>query len=121
MIAIPNMSKPENCMDCIVEEYADCDICKGMISASKYADRRYEHCTLIEIDDTVWENEFHKLIRMTNERRVNKKLAEVVRCGECKKVDTKKCPMYSAGWGYTDDDWCSEGERRADGNKRRSV
>ena len=41
---------------------------------------------------------------------------DLVRCGECKKVDTKKCPMYSAGWGYTDDDWCSEGERRADGD-----
>lgn len=39
---------------------------------------------------------------------------DLVRCGECKKVDTKKCPMYSAGWGYTDDDWCSEGERRAE-------
>lgn len=41
---------------------------------------------------------------------------DLVRCGECKKVDTKKCPMYSAGWGYTDDDWCSEGERRDDGD-----
>jgi hypothetical protein len=41
-------------------------------------------------------------------------LIEIVTCGECKKVDTKKCPMYSAGWGYTDDDWCSEGERRSD-------
>lgn len=49
MIAIPNMSKPMNCMDCIVEAYADCDICKGLVSASKYADRRYEHCTLINI------------------------------------------------------------------------
>ena len=39
---------------------------------------------------------------------------DLVRCGGCKKVDTKKCPMYSAGWGYTDDDWCSEGERRTD-------
>ncbi len=48
-IYIPNMNKPENCMDCIVEEYADCDICKGLVSASKYADRRYEHCPIIEI------------------------------------------------------------------------
>lgn len=60
-VYIPNMSKPKNCMDCIVEEYADCDICKGMISASKYADRRYEHCPLIEIDlerdiPTIWYN-----------------------------------------------------------------
>jgi len=43
-------------------------------------------------------------------------LIDIVTCGECKKADTKKCPMYSAGWGYTDDDWCSEGERRADGD-----
>lgn len=37
---------------------------------------------------------------------------DLVRCGECKKVDTKKCPFYSAGWGYTDEDYCSCGERR---------
>lgn len=49
MIAIPNMDKPKNCMDCIVEEYADCDVWKGVVSASKYKDRRYEHCPLIDI------------------------------------------------------------------------
>lgn len=37
---------------------------------------------------------------------------DLVRCGECKKADTRKCPFYSAGWGYTDKDYCSCGERK---------
>ena len=37
---------------------------------------------------------------------------DIVRCGECKYVDSKKCPMYFMGLGYTDDDFCSYGERR---------
>ena len=36
---------------------------------------------------------------------------DLVHCGECKRVNTKKCPFYSAGWGYTDKDFCSCGER----------
>lgn len=36
---------------------------------------------------------------------------EVVRCKNCKRVDTPRCPFYRAGWGYTDDDFCSCGER----------
>lgn len=90
MIAIPNMSKPMNCMDCIVEAYADCDICKGMVSASKYADRRYEHCTLIDI----------------------------VTCGECKHRDPedKKCDcgMFERQgciFPVADDYFCKYGER----------
>ena len=39
---------------------------------------------------------------------------EVVRCKNCKYVDTKKCPMCFMGLGYTDDDFCSYGERRED-------
>jgi hypothetical protein len=31
-----------------------------------------------------------------------------------KPKNCEKCPMYSAGWGYTDDDWRSEGKRRSD-------
>ena len=27
---------------------------------------------------------------------------DIVRCRECKYVDTKKCPMYFMGLGYTD-------------------
>ena len=37
---------------------------------------------------------------------------DLVRCRECKYVDSKKCPMYLMGLGYTDDDFCSFGERR---------
>ena len=88
MIAIPNMSKPKNCMDCIVEEYADCDICKGLISASKYADRRYEHCTLIDI----------------------------VTCGECKWLGVDGGMPFCYWWlrEIEPDVFCSYGERRAD-------
>lgn len=37
---------------------------------------RPQRCPMVEIADDVWENEKYKLIRMTEERRVNKKLAE---------------------------------------------
>ena len=50
-VYIPNMDKPKNCMDCIVEEYADCDVWKGVDSASNYKDSRYPKCPLIEIGD----------------------------------------------------------------------
>ena len=39
---------------------------------------------------------------------------DLVRCGECKKNDTKNCPFYSGGWIHSDDDFCSYGERRED-------
>lgn len=42
-------------------------------------------------------------------------IIDLVRCRECKHVDSKKCPMYLMGLGYTDDDFCSYGERRNDG------
>ena len=35
-----------------------------------------DDCPLIDIADDVWENEKYKLIRMTQERRVNKEMAE---------------------------------------------
>lgn len=35
-------------------------------------------------------------------------------CRECEYVDTKKCPMYFMGLGYTDDDFCSYGEREGE-------
>ena len=37
---------------------------------------------------------------------------DIVHCRECKYVDSKKCPIYLMGLGYTDDDFCSYGERR---------
>ena len=42
-------------------------------------------------------------------------MGEVVRCRDCKHVQTTKCPFFQAKWGYTDDDYCSCGERREDG------
>ena len=37
---------------------------------------------------------------------------DIVHCRECKYADSIKCPMYRMGLGYTDDDFCSYGERR---------
>lgn len=73
MIAIPNMSKPNDCYECpIAKSYLDC------LMETKYTCPigHTDDCPLIEIDDEVWENEKYKLIRMTEEQRVNKKLAE---------------------------------------------
>ena len=39
---------------------------------------------------------------------------EIVFCKECKKDGTHRCPYKVAKWGYTDDDFCSCGERRND-------
>ena len=35
----------------------------------------------------------------------------LIHCRECKYADSIKCPMYRMGLGYTDDDFCSYGER----------
>ena len=66
-VYIPNMNKPKNCRTC-------------NFKSNKEGECWFVHdendCPLIEIDDTVWENEKYKLIRMTAERRVNKAMAE---------------------------------------------
>lgn len=71
MIAIPNMEKPKFCKD-------GENICFAW-DDEKYKCRVTEWkkpCPLIEIDDDVWENEKYKLIRMTQEARINKAMAE---------------------------------------------
>lgn len=89
MIAIPNMSKPKDCKECQwhLDFYIEDEQVGGL-------------CTITEKDD----------------RENTCPLIDIVTCGECKKVDTFMCPMFSAGWGYTDEDFCSEGEKRADGD-----
>ena len=87
MIAIPNMDKPKSCTECPFE----------VIGISGYP-----RCVIVQ-EMVVDGNLFNRC-----------PLIDIVRCGECKKVNTKQCPMYSAGWGYTNDDWCSCGERKAD-------
>ena len=66
-VYIPNMNKPNNCRTC-------------KFKSNKEGECWFVHdendCPLIEIDDTVWENEKYKLIRMTNEARINKAMAE---------------------------------------------
>ena len=39
-------------------------------------------------------------------------VVKVVRCRDCKFVESNRCPIYKAHFGYTDDDFCSVGERK---------
>lgn len=66
MIAIPNFNPKDGLYQ----------IDKGRIHKYKAKGGTVRVYDLIEIDDTVWENEKYKLIRMTEEQRTNKKLAE---------------------------------------------
>ena len=84
-VYIPNMSKPKRCikeLDCglldepclFIDEREAC-LLQNNSKIGEY-EENYKTCPLIEIADDVWENEKHKLIRMTQERRVNKEMAE---------------------------------------------
>ena len=37
---------------------------------------------------------------------------DIVRCVECEKINTMKCPFYRAGYNCTTVDYCSDGERK---------
>ena len=39
------------------------------------------------------------------------KAIDIVRCSECKRVDTMECPIYEVGLTCRDDDYCSKGIR----------
>ena len=72
-VYIPNMSKPKDCYECpIAKSYLDCLMEKKYVCPIGHTD----DCPLIEIADDVWENEKYKLIRMTQEARFNKAMAE---------------------------------------------
>lgn len=73
-VYIPNIEMPRECNSCPLVMKIDNTCSLTMGGCTK--DERPPHCPLIEINDEVWENEKYKLIRMTEERRVNKKLAE---------------------------------------------
>lgn len=80
-VYIPNMEKPKNITRCSYK--MNPKECKCI-----YTDKVFEKtlallvahpcpdCPLIEIADDVWENEKYKLIRMTEEARINKAMAE---------------------------------------------
>lgn len=75
MIAIPNIDKPKSCTECPFEVigisgYPRCVIVQEMVVDGNLFNR----CQIIEIDDTVWENEKYKLIRMTQAVRINKEM-----------------------------------------------
>ena len=42
--------------------------------------------------------------------------ADLVRCGECKHRDSEFCQIRESMYGIKDNDFCSYGERRADGD-----
>ena len=67
-VYVPNMEKPEYCRIC--HERLKCKQYDGEILYTP------DDCPLIEIDDEIWENEKYKLIRMTQEARINKEMAE---------------------------------------------
>ena len=71
-VYIPNMEKPKNCSECILADKHLNVLCE----VKYYCRLEADSCPLIEIDDTVWENEKYKLIRMTQEARINKAMAE---------------------------------------------
>ena len=73
-VYIPNVEMPRGCNSCplVMEIDNTCSLTMGGCTK----DERPPHCPLIEIDDEVWGNESHKLIRMTNEARINKAMAE---------------------------------------------
>ena len=76
-VYIPNMEKPKDCKECQwhLDFYIEDEQVGGLCTITEKDDRE-NTCPLIEIDDTVWENEKYKLIRMTNEARFNKAMAE---------------------------------------------
>lgn len=94
MIAIPNMEKPKNCAECF--RILKCKAVPRWVTAD---DSIPKGCPLIEI----------------------------VRCGECKWCDNKGkgraliCTNPYIDMDIHPLDFCSYGERRTDGNKRRSV
>ena len=99
MIAIPNMDKPKRCLECWsgLAIAINCEAGTGFHNPD--GELIPPDCPLIEID--------------------------LVRCGECKwgnkdNEGTLWCE-HAIGGIMKPTDFCSYGERRADGNKRRSV
>ena len=74
MIAIPNIDKPKQCYDCRLISSAglNCRVTQSKVEWSTVND----DCPLIEIDDSVWEHEKYRLIRMSQEIRINKDMQE---------------------------------------------
>ena len=67
-------------------------------------------------NEQFYSEEFIRGFNLGAERQYEADIADmptidIVHCGECKCVDSKECPMYYMGAGYTDDDFCSFGER----------
>lgn len=51
MIAIPNMEKPKNCLDCPVNDLA-CELWTEVVNIREH---KHKDCPLIEIPDEIWE------------------------------------------------------------------
>lgn len=74
-VYIPNIEMPKSCSKCPLNS-APPNGCLIWTINDIREGKRNKSCPLIEIDDTVWENEKYKLIRMTQEARINKEMAE---------------------------------------------
>lgn len=75
-VYIANMEKPKSCNECRYKMWTMNETFCNLLDKMLGDEDIRPDCPLIEIDDTVWENEKHKLIRMTNEARINKEMAE---------------------------------------------
>lgn len=71
-VYLPNMEKPKRCGEC--DLWSNCFYPKNPYTEKD--DYIADDCSLIEIDDTVWENKRYELIRMTQAERFNKAMAE---------------------------------------------
>lgn len=109
-----------------------CEECRYKFDCPDSYSEVSEHCSFydkptlpayLSLEDVV-----HKLMRMTacgpsaqirdvvaqvlNVRPADVETVHLIRCKDCKRVETNNCPMYRAHFGYTDEDYCSCGERK---------
>ena len=71
-----------------------------------------EAIKMIENDKRIHHDFLSGKYRQALTMAINALRIDIVHCRECKYADSIKCPMYYKGLGYTDDDFCSYGERR---------
>ena len=87
-VYVPNIKKPKHCTECYFVSRDQCELQNNSYDYDTFKEQR-KHCPLIETD--------------------------LVRCGECKQLDqTKWCDLFLHY--MNEDDFCSYGERRTDGD-----
>ena len=81
------------------------------ITGAKFHDLPYTHIVPRDVESESYMLGWNDAIDAIVEVEPTIDAVEVVRCRDCKRDNTPRCPFYKAGWGYTDDDFCSCGER----------